>query len=120
MKPVKLILGAIMIMTIGITISARAQDKTQALKSKTESFKVWGKCEMCKNRIEKAVIEEGASTASWDQKTKILTVTYDPRKTSIDTLCKKLALVGHDTEKYKSPDDVYAKLPSCCHYDRSK
>jgi copper chaperone CopZ len=87
---------------------------------KTESFKVWGKCSMCKSRIEKAVLEEGAKSASWDIKSQILTVSFDPSKTNKDDLSKKLASVGHDTEKYKAPDDVYAKLPSCCHYERSK
>jgi hypothetical protein len=50
----------------------------------------------------------------------MLTVSFDPSKTNRDDLCKKLATVGHDTEKYKAPDDVYAKLPGCCHYERSK
>jgi copper chaperone CopZ len=88
--------------------------------TKTESFKVLGKCDMCKARIEKTVKAEGAISASWDLKTQILTVTFDPTKTSKDGLSRKLASVGHDTEAYKAPDDVYAKLPGCCHYDRSK
>jgi outer membrane receptor for ferrienterochelin and colicins len=50
----------------------------------------------------------------------MLTVTYDPSKTSRDKLSKKLASVGHDTEKYRAPDDVYDKLPACCHYERAK
>lgn len=50
----------------------------------------------------------------------MLTVTYDPAKTGKDALSKKLAAVGHDTEKYKAKDEVYDKLPACCHYDRSK
>jgi copper chaperone CopZ len=88
--------------------------------TKTESFKVLGKCDMCKARIEKTVKAEGAISASWDLKTQILTVTFDPTKTGKDGLSRKLASVGHDTEAYKAPDDVYAKLPGCCHYDRSK
>ncbi len=88
--------------------------------TKTESFKVFGKCNMCKARIEKTVIAEGATSASWDLKTQILTVTFDTAKTSKDALSKKLASVGHDTEKFKAPDDVYAKLPGCCHYERSE
>lgn len=88
--------------------------------TKTESFKVFGKCDMCKVRIEKTVTGEGATGASWDLKTQILTVTFDPSKTNKDALSRKLASVGHDTEDYKAPDDVYAKLPGCCHYKRSK
>jgi mercuric ion binding protein len=88
--------------------------------TKTESFKVFGKCNMCKARIEKTVLAEGATSASWNLKTQILTVTFDPAKTSKDALSRKLASVGHDTENYKAPDDVYAKLPGCCHYETSK
>ena len=85
----------------------------------TETFKVWGKCDMCKTRIEKTVRAEGATNAEWDTKTQMLTVTFDPSKTNKDALSKKLAAVGHDTEKYRAPDDVYAKLPGCCHYERA-
>jgi copper chaperone CopZ len=86
----------------------------------TETFKVWGACGMCKTRIENAVKTEGATKASWDSKTLILTVSFDPSKTNKDALSKKLASVGHDTEKYKAPDEVYSKLPGCCHYKRAK
>ena len=111
-------------MAASLTISASAQthDHSQMAMSspKTETFKVLGKCEMCKSRIENTMKSEGATAASWDVKTQMLTVTYDPSKTDKDKLSRKLASVGHDTEKYKAPDEVYAKLPSCCHYDRSK
>ena len=108
----------------GLSMSAFAQTHDHGQmnmpSAKTESFKVWGKCDMCKARIEKTVKVEGVTNASWDQKTQLLTVTYDPSKTGKDDLSKKLASVGHDTEKYKAPDDVYAKLPACCHYERAK
>jgi copper chaperone CopZ len=109
---------------LGLSVSSSAQTNDQNNKNmtsmKTESFKVWGKCEMCKARIEKTVKADGATSAAWDEKTLMLTVTYDPLKTNKDELSKKLAAVGHDTEKYKAPDAVYAKLPGCCHYERSK
>ena len=75
---------------------------------------------MCKSRIEKTVTAEGGSNASWDVKTPILTVSFDPSKTSKEALSRKLASVGHDTEKFKSTDEVYEKLPACCHYEREK
>jgi len=86
--------------------------------AKTESFKVSGKCNMCKTRIEKAVKEEGATYASWNSKTQLLAVTYDPSKTSKDAFSKKLASVGHDTEKFKATDKAYNSLPDCCKYER--
>ena len=120
MKTVKLMIVILLMTGLGATLSAQAGAGAQASKAKTETFKVWGKCGMCKTRIENTAKAEGATSAAWDMKSQMLTVTYDPAKTSKDGLSKKLAAVGHDTEKYKAPDDVYAKLPGCCHYERSK
>jgi copper chaperone CopZ len=119
MKTVKMIFTIVLLTAFGITISAQTTTKTAA-QQKTETFKVWGKCDMCKTRIEKAVKAEGASSANWDTKTQMLAVTFDPAKTNTEALSKKLASVGHDTEKFKASDDAYAKLPGCCHYDRAK
>ena len=86
--------------------------------SKTDSFKVYGNCNMCKNRIEKAAKLEGVTSAAWNVDTKIMTVTYDNAKVTNEDIQKKIAAVGHDTEKQTAKDDVYKKLPGCCLYDR--
>ena len=119
MKTVKLFLTILLFGAFVINTSAQTTSKNN-LQQKTETFKVWGKCDMCKTRIEKTVKAEGATSANWDTKTQMLAVTFDPAKTNVESLSKKLASVGHDTEKFKAPDDVYAKLPACCHYDRAK
>jgi len=79
--------------TIGLSVSSSAQthdhSKMNTASPKTESFKVSGNCGMCKDRIEKTVLAEGATSASWDSKTQLLTVTYDPLKTNKDALTKK-------------------------------
>jgi periplasmic mercuric ion binding protein len=119
MKTIKLFLAAIFMIAIVNANYAQTVNKS-AVKQKTENIKVWGNCGMCKDRIEKAAKEEGATNASWDAKTKMLTVTFDPSKTNVDALDKKLASVGHDTEKYKADDKVYNALPGCCKYERAK
>jgi periplasmic mercuric ion binding protein len=119
MKTVKMIFTIVLLTAFGFTISAQTTSKTTA-KQQTETFKVWGKCDMCKTRIEKAVKAEGATSANWDTKTQLLAVTFDPAKTNVEALSKKLAAVGHDTEKFKATNDAYEKLPGCCHYDRAK
>jgi copper chaperone CopZ len=85
---------------------------------KTDTFKFYGNCGMCKSRVEKAAKTEGATTAVWDKETKMMTVTYDASKTSVEALQKKVASVGHDTELFTAPDKVYEKLPGCCLYER--
>ena len=119
MKTTKTLFAIVLLGTLCMTISAQTTAKAPT-QQKTETFKVWGKCEMCKSRIEKTVKTEGATSANWDLKTQMLAVTFDPAKTNVESLSKKLASVGHDTEKYKATDEAYSKLPGCCHYDRVK
>lgn len=110
MKSIRLVLLAV------VTLSASAvfaQDKT-------DSFTVHGNCGMCKKRIETAAKLDGVTAAVWNVDTKVMTVTYDPAKTSADAVQKKVAAVGHDTDKYTAEDKVYSKLPGCCLYERKK
>jgi len=88
--------------------------------AKTESFKVVGNCDMCKKTIETAANKKGFSEADWNKDTKVLTLTYDTQKTTSDEVLKRIAYAGYDNEKFLAPDDAYAKLPSCCQYDRLK
>lgn len=122
MKSLRIFLTVLFAVIFGITTSAQLHDHSSMsmTSSKSETFKVFGKCDMCKARIEKTVKTDGVTEASWDVKTQMLTVTFDPSKTSKDAISKKLASVGHDTEKYKATDEAYSNLPGCCHYDRTK
>ena len=112
MKTVKIIIVALLV--IAFTSNTNAQ--TPATKSKTETIKVSGNCDMCKARIEKAAKIDGVSKAEWNKETKLLAVTYDPAKTNVDAIGKKVAAAGHDTEKIKAEDKAYDKLPGCCKY----
>jgi hypothetical protein len=88
--------------------------------AKTETFKVAGNCDMCKNTIETASFRKGITEAEWNKNTKVLKLTYDSQKTSADEVLKRIAYAGYDNEHFLAPDDAYAKLPSCCQYDRMK
>jgi Cu(I)/Ag(I) efflux system membrane fusion protein len=83
--------------------------------------KVGGLCEMCKDRIETAALTvSGVETANWEIEKQLLHLNFDSSKTNSDEIQKAVAAVGHDTEKFKAPDDVYKNLPECCLYDRFK
>lgn len=86
--------------------------------AKTETFKVSGNCGMCKNKIEKAALEAGAKSASWDADTKVLTVSYKQSGTNTAKIQSKIAEVGYDNEGAKASDESYNKLHGCCKYDR--
>lgn len=90
-------------------------------KAKEKSFKVLGNCGMCKKRIEGALTGiEGIYQVDWKVETQILTVQFDKKKISLQEIHKKVAAVGHDTEKERAADEVYAKLHGCCQYERAK
>jgi outer membrane receptor for ferrienterochelin and colicin/copper chaperone CopZ len=97
----------------GVTIYA--QDKTIS-KDSTTIFKVFGVCEQCKHRIEEALKVKGIKKADWNIDTKMLSLTYDPSKISIDKIHNKITAAGHDTYLKKANDAVYNALPKCCYY----
>ena len=87
--------------------------------TKTEKFKVYGNCGMCETRIEKAATSlDGVSKAEWDKKTGMIKITFDEEKVTLDDIHKAIAKAGHDTDKVKAEDDVYANLHGCCKYER--
>lgn len=122
MKTLKIIVVSILVTLLGSNSYAQMHDhsKMAMATTKTETIKVLGNCETCQARIEKAAKVEGVNKASWDKTTKLLTLVYDPSAVKSDDIQKKIAAVGHDTEKYKADDKVYAKLPGCCQYERKK
>jgi periplasmic mercuric ion binding protein len=114
MKSIKFIATAMLAVTT--SVFTFAQTPSSMASDKTETIKVSGKCEMCKSRIEKAAKIDGVSKAEWSDKTKVLTLVYDPSKVKSDDVQKKIAAVGHDTEKFKADDKAYNSLPGCCKY----
>ena len=116
MKTLKLFLVALIAITVSATTSAQMTNNSKMVMTKTETIKVSGKCEMCKARIEKAAKVDGVTKAVWSDKTKMLTLVYNPMKVKSDDIQKRIAAVGHDTPKYKATDKAYNALPGCCKY----
>ncbi len=79
-------------------------------------IKVQGVCDMCKQRIEKALKIKGVSNPLWDLQTQTVTLTAQPAFISEAAIHQALVKAGHDTEKEKADDAVYDALPECCHY----
>ncbi|MFS4468550.1 heavy-metal-associated domain-containing protein [Maribacter sp. 2210JD10-5] len=86
-------------------------------KNKKLTMEVDGKCEMCKNRIEKAALSvKGVKYALWDIPSHELLLIIDERKT--DPMKVKTALVaaGHDTKELKATKEAYDSVHPCCKY----
>ena len=116
MKTVKIIIVALLAIALGSNSYAQPNASTKVSTSKTETLVVSGNCGMCKARIEKAAKSDGVSKAEWNAKNTTLTVTFDPAKTNMDQIGKKIAVAGHDNAKAKADDKTYSALPGCCKY----
>ncbi len=87
---------------------------------KTEKFKVYGNCGMCKSRIEKAAKSvDGVTIADWSKETKLIEVSFDSTKTDVHKVHMAIAKAGHDTEMLKAKEETYKALPGCCQYERA-
>jgi hypothetical protein len=137
MKSLKLYVIAIFTVALSVTVSAQHDHSSMGSSSnrntdmnmnqhssmpmlppKTETLKVWGKCAMCKTRIEKIALASSVTSADWNVKTKVLTIVYEPNRSSMDYISGKLAKAGHDTGLKSAKDKAYDALPDCCKYER--
>jgi copper chaperone CopZ len=129
MKTVKFFIIALLAISLGSNSYAQTVDhskmdmsmtktdsKMNMASTKTETLKVSGNCDLCKARIEKAAKLDGVSKADWNEKSNILSVTFDPAKTNMDQVAKKVAAAGHDNAKAKADEKAYSALPGCCKY----
>lgn len=87
--------------------------------SKTETYRVEGNCGMCKDNIETAAkADKNVETATWDKKSKVLTVTYKTANTSANTVLKSVADAGYDNQAFRAANKKYSSLEECCQYKR--
>jgi copper chaperone CopZ len=97
-----------------------AFNNSQAQDTKTATYKVYGNCGMCKKTIEKAANKSKDAKSTWNRETKILTLTYNTKKTTPDAVLKRIAEAGYDNEKFIAPETAYNNLHECCKYERKK
>ena len=107
-KKVKILLVATLAL---LNVSVFAQ-------TKSDNFKVYGNCDMCKERIEKASKVDGVKKTFWNVETKLFTVIYDSTVVKKMEIEKAIAAAGHDTENITASPEVYKKIPACCKYER--
>lgn len=113
----KLVLSAILwVCLLLVSPSVFSQNNPTTLRDSTITFKVFGVCDQCKHRIEEAVKTKGVASADWNVNTKMLAITYDPSRISLEKINHKITAAGHDTYFKKATDESYNALPGCCRY----
>ena len=103
----------IILLILGLIFSFKIQAQTTIT---TSTVTVKGNCGECKERIENAADIKGVKTSSWSEKTKILTVTFDSKKVSMEQIELAIANAGHEVDKIAANEKAYNALPSCCKY----
>jgi len=84
-------------------------------KMSTVKIKTSALCDMCKDRIEKGLtLDKGIQESKLNVDNKIITVVFDPQKTTVEKIKKEIAAVGYDADNVKADASAYKKLPGCC------
>ncbi len=72
-------------------------------------------CTMCKERIEKAMAyEKGVKKSNLDIEKAIITIVYNPKKTTPTIIKKSISEVGYDADEIPADSLAYKNLPTCC------
>ena len=107
----------VLLVAMCISLSLTACN-AQIKNAKTTSVKIYGNCEMCESKIEKAGNVKKVAKVDWNKDTKMASITYDSTKTNQDEILKRIALAGYDSDQFLAPDNAYSALPQCCQYER--
>jgi copper chaperone CopZ len=72
-------------------------------------------CESCGGRILKELYNEnGVKNTSVDSKANTITVVYDSRKITVETIRTKISKLGFDADDVKADLEAVQKLDDCC------
>lgn len=99
----------------GLIFSFKIQAQTTVT---TSTISVKGNCGECKERIENAADIKGVKNSLWNEKTHVLSVTYDSQKVSLVQIEEAIAKAGHTTSNKVADPKSYKKLPECCKYEQ--
>ncbi|MCE7066308.1 heavy-metal-associated domain-containing protein [Dyadobacter sp. CY326] len=102
------ILTILTVFFIGLNIAQAEGDKE--IKIKTSAI-----CEMCKARIERNLgLSKGVKESNLDLKDKVVTVKYNPNKTTPEAIKATIMNSGYDADDQPANQKAHDKLPSCC------
>src|ERR1044071_9230875 len=103
---------AFLLLTVGTAMAQRGE---------TVQIKTTGECEMCKKSIEKEMgLTKGVKKANLDVESHILTVTYNPKKVTLDEIRQHIAHLGYDADDVHAENKAFNKLPECCRKNSGK
>ena len=116
-------LSILLVLLFMATVTANAQQPADSnitvvngmhvVKIKTSAV-----CDMCKETLEKAMAyEKGVKKSDLDVDSKILTVTFDPKKTTLEKIRLAIVKSGYDADGQLADAKAYENLNACCKKD---
>lgn len=113
---IKTVMAGIVIIFLGTTAgSAQEVKKSDTLVVQTSAV-----CGMCKERIEQGLaFGKGIKKATLDEKSKEVTVLFNPSKTTPEAIRTAISKLGYDADGVAADPDAYKKLPACCKKDQT-
>ncbi|QRR02079.1 heavy-metal-associated domain-containing protein [Dyadobacter sandarakinus] len=106
MKKTILLTLTAMLLTVQFTFA----DGTKEVKIKTSAI-----CEMCKARIERNLgLSKGVKESTLDLNNKVVTVKYNPDKTTPEAIKATIRNTGYDADEQPASQKAHDKLPECC------
>jgi periplasmic mercuric ion binding protein len=105
----------LLLLFISGTLLLQSQRPVDAAENATIEIKTSAECDMCKTRLEKVLnLTKGVVSSSLDLKTRIVTVTYNPKKIAPAKIRDIISRTGYDADDVKARQGAYKRLPECC------
>ncbi len=103
-------IAAIVFLFAGVTFTFAQDGKEAKAQIKTSAV-----CKMCKATIEKYLAyEKGVKSSTLDVPSKIVTVTYNPKKTDLAKIKQAINKSGYDADELPADAKAYEALEECC------
>jgi copper chaperone CopZ len=113
-KMIFVLVSMIVLSSVFITNPGYSQEKKKKNYEEVQ-IQTSAVCGMCEERIEGNIAyEKGVKKVELNNDTKIVTIGYDPRKTSPDNLRTAISKIGYDADNVVADPVAYEKLPGCC------
>ncbi|WP_025763315.1 heavy-metal-associated domain-containing protein [Dyadobacter tibetensis] len=86
-----------------------------AQSDKEVKIKTSAVCKMCKDRIERNLgLSKGVKDSNLSLDDMVVTVRYNPKKTSEEAIRKTIIETGYDADKELGNQKAHDRLPDCC------
>lgn len=99
-----------LLLVLCLVMAGFTPPRTETVRIKTSAI-----CEMCKERIEKSLLLlRGVKDADLNLDDKTVTVSYLPKKVSVEEIREKIRQTGYDADGSPADQKAHDRLPACC------